>query len=199
MAIFGYSIDHAGRVGSRLGDQGAEAGGISEAVANRFIAYGAADEHKRRGRHQAIVFSHGAYSERHGWANRNGLVAYNALHLNASEKRSVGYGVYFYDPQSSPENGARLAQMLADAASGFFSDLFGEEYSVRALAAERPTWVNPLFTIKGLSRPVGICAEPIFVTHRAHRRAFCTPAKLTEYGALTARVHEEWHDSRSLA
>lgn len=200
--IFAYSIQHAGRTGKRLGDMGVEHGPLSEALCNRFVAYGAFDHHRRKSNkrpdgtfnHYGIVMSHGAYAEQHGWCNRSGVAAYHALHLNAVADPKPGYGLYLYDPQTTKAGGQRLAEMLADAASGFFEALFGERYSIRAIPATQPDWGNAYHTIKGLGRPIGVCHEPIFLSNPRHRRLFCKPAVLARYGTMVAEVSERWAD-----
>jgi N-acetylmuramoyl-L-alanine amidase len=186
--IAAFSVDHNGCTGNgrkNAGDYGAVAGKLTEVHATRIVAFSAVDEMHRL-KHVGIPITHDDYAERHAWANRNGVETYVAEHFNGFKDPTVSRGLYFYDPRS--KHGPTLARMLAEATAELYSEILGKPYDCQARAATRPEWVDPYYTIKGLSRPIGICSEPGFISNPEFRAKCMTAPALVRLGQIQARV-----------
>ena len=111
--------------------------------------------------------SDGTYRSRHERVNLyedtiadDGQSVYVACHINAGEG---SYGAMFYDYRSS--NGARLADAIAQTLQ-----TLPRLGTVRKIPADPNNWTrNAYHTIKGVQRPVAICAEPFFIDNELHQ------------------------------
>lgn len=199
------SVDHMGRVGQREGDRGAAGGGLHEVDMTWRIAEGF--YRAARDTHNVIICTHGDYRERHGWANRCGVDVYLALHINSSSKTSASYGAFFYHPETSPGNGDALAESMAvhleqlvttgiSGADGVKKRKMSA-YKAKAIKAEGDTWKNPRYVIGHLSRPIGICCEPFFISHAKSRELFGNDYALLDVGRTYYAAVEDWHAKKS--
>ena len=199
------SVDHMGRTGKRTGDRGASHGRTFEVDLTWRIAEGI--YRAARDRVDVIIATHGDYSQRHEWANRERVDVYLALHINASTSPTADYGAFFYHPATSPGNGDRLAGLMAtgmmDLARRGVIQADGRTrarargYTARAISAAGQTWRNPRYTIAGLRRPVGICCEPWFISSPANRALWCNTGALLEVGRVYLDACERWHQTKS--
>jgi|DEB0MinimDraft_6_1074348.scaffolds.fasta_scaffold01219_7 N-acetylmuramoyl-L-alanine amidase len=119
----------------------------------------------------ATVFSvsDGEYRDRHRRVNDiasqfEGPQVYLSLHLNAG---NGDYASFFHHHLSS--NGKNLAEKIA-ARMESHQEKFPEIKRYLAKAANPDDWTrNAYYTIRGVSDPVAICCEPMFIdTHREY-------------------------------
>lgn len=111
--------------------------------------------------------SDGTYRSRHERVNLyedtiadDGQSVYVACHINAG---GGSYSAMFYDHRSS--NGARLADAIAQTVQ-----TLPRLGTVRKIPADPNNWTrNAYHTIKGVQRPVAICAEPFFIDNELHQ------------------------------
>lgn len=204
--LFVLSIDHGGRprrgfedLGASVDEDGDGVVDFSEVDCNTFVAAACSRHIRAEADVDVVTISHGEYSERHGWANRYRATAYLALHINSHRRTDINRGLFFHHAQTRRGNGDALATELARRWEDAAAELLGAPMPVRAVAATLPTWVNPHYTIKGLTTPVGICCEPFFLSNPAHRRAFATPAGLTRLGQVYGDALLSWARRRAAA
>ena len=119
----------------------------------------------------AIVFSlsDGEYRDRHRRVNDissqfDGPQVYLSLHLNAG---NGDYASFFHHHLSS--SGKDLAEKIA-ARMASHKEKFPEIKRFLAKSANPDDWTrNAYYTIRGVSDPVAICCEPMFIdTHREY-------------------------------
>lgn len=172
----GASIEPSPEFG--LGMEAIYTGYLSMMIEEKLLQMGA----------KVLSLSDGPYSDRHKRVNEYAKnfpaekMAYLALHLNCG---GGDYGSYFYFPGS--EEGVRLAEIICHKMRE--RDL---PKIVRHLpkASSPDDWTkNAYYTIRGVSKPVGICCEPLFMdTHRE----YLTLEKLREIATGIALALVEW-------
>jgi N-acetylmuramoyl-L-alanine amidase len=144
--------------------------------------------------------SDGAYSERHKRANAlaalypGEVVVYVALHINAAAGQA-DYGSVFYDHRSGANAGPYLAGLVAEGLRRRCPEL-GTVNTIKAYPKrghEGTDWTHRAYsTISGLSRPIGLCFEPFFVTSQKHR-PLTTPEGLQRVGLGLAEGLAAYH------
>ena len=117
--------------------------------------------------YKVMRLSDGSYKSRHDRVNyyedRNNDSKdsiYISCHLNAG---GGGYGAFFYDFRST--KGSVLADCLAST-----TESLPHISTVKKISASPSDWTkNAYHTFKGVSKPVAICAEPIFIDNSEHQ------------------------------
>lgn len=162
MMIF-LDRQHLGKP-NRWNDEGASRDGLTETyLTSQYIFH--AENHLRMQGFDVCVLTDGWYKDRHRrvndyCANVNGKCVYIACHINAG---SGAYGASFYDHRSTS------GSALAHAINIRLQNACPELQSVKRIAAKPDDWTNHAYnTIKGVSKPVGICFEPLFIDCPEH-------------------------------
>ena len=142
-----------------------------------------------------IPISDGTYYQRHQRVNSyveqhptKGPFVYLALHCNAAGPRAK-YGAFFWDYRS--QHGKLLAEYMAKS----LQDRVGPIQTGRAIKAQPEGWTkNALYCIKGVSVPIGICCEPLFLDSIHHKRLLSQGGMVSIGKAIAAGIIA-WRDN----
>ena len=132
--------------------------------------------------------SDGTYANRHDRVNeydqRNAGGApsiYIACHLNAG---AGSYCAMFYHHQSS--NGAALSKSI-NAKIEERTDIT----TAKAIPSNNEDWTkNAFYCIKGVGRPIAICAEPLFIDNPSHQKLLNIDGMYAIGFAIADGIHE---------
>jgi N-acetylmuramoyl-L-alanine amidase len=141
------------------------------------------------------AMSDGSYADRHARANAlaarhaGETLVYVALHINASASTGADYGSVFYDYRSGANAGPHVARLIAEGLRRRCPEL-GDVRAVKARPDNDTR--KPYNTIAGVTRPIGICFEPFFLTSPKHR-PLTTPEGLQRVGLGLAEGLAAYH------
>lgn len=172
-----------GRMGAAFGDQISQ----TEAFYTSLYAFWMGMRLRELG-HEVINMSDGTYKARHARVNayeeRNEggpPSVYIACHLNAG---AGSYCAMFYHHQSS--NGRALSKSI-NAKIEERTDIT----TAKAIPSNNEDWTkNAFYCIKGVGRPIAICAEPLFIDNRNHQRLLNVEGMHAIGFAMADGIHE---------
>ncbi len=143
--------------------------------------------------HEVINMSDGQYSARHARVNeydkRNAggdTSVYVACHINAGNQGK--YSAQFYDQRSS--KGLYLAQAI--------NNKVGKIPQLRItknIPCNSEDWTkNAFYCIKGVGRPIAICAEPLFIDNPVHQELLNVEGMYILGEAMANGIHQFLED-----
>jgi N-acetylmuramoyl-L-alanine amidase len=163
-------VQHIGKP-NRTRDMGASIGDAPEQTEAYWTSLYAfyMEMHLRSLGYAVFRLSDGTYRSRHERVNLyedtiagDGPSVYIACHINAGGGRG-SYGAMFYDYRST--NGSNLADAISETMQAL-----PHLATVKKIPADPSDWTrNAYHTIKGVNRPVSICAEPFFIDNELHQ------------------------------
>lgn len=197
-----FRVGHKGRPSKPFDVGAARAGNLNEVNCNEIVVRSAMTQARQHQQYAPFDSHHGEYGDCHNWAVRNGIRVYLNCHLNAHADTSISAGKFFYHDETSPGNGDRLAEILAQRTAAWGQKWLGRPYKTHAIRSSPGDWTrNAHYTIKKFGRGVrgvGICAEPLMISNPEDRAVLCRPQPLAELGLVYDASVLQWLQERGL-
>lgn len=147
--------------------------------------------------YDAVLLQSTQDSYKKAWdkANNEGFDVYVACHLNSGlNEKNKGHGLTFYDENSRPENGQRLASCVNNSLKASFPDFEWREYPTSQQGYSRVGVCIGVIRGKSYVKPVSILLEPFFLDSSLCNSIF-TEENMNRTGDAIAYGIHEWLQS----